>query len=59
MVLDPDASITEVQRKAIGALMHDVGVATNMDYSSGGSGSNLHPDVFRDVFGYPSVVSHK
>ncbi len=54
MVLDPDASITEVQRKAIGALMHDVGVATNMDYSSGGSGSNLHPDVFRDVFGYPS-----
>lgn len=54
MVLDPDDTITEVQRKAIGALMHDVGVATNMDYSSSGSGSNLHVDVFRTVFGYPS-----
>jgi len=32
MVLDPDVSITDAQRQAIGALCYDAGVAINTDY---------------------------
>lgn len=39
MVLDLDCSTTLDQRKAIGALVYDAGVAVNMQYASGSSGA--------------------
>lgn len=41
MPLDPDLSIKPRQRRAIGALCHDAGVASHMRYSPGGSGTSL------------------
>ena len=42
MVLVPDCSITAEQRNAIGSLCYDTGVASHMDYASGGSGAYMH-----------------
>jgi hypothetical protein len=41
MMLDPDYSITEQKRKAIGALLYDAGVSVNMSYKSGGSAASV------------------
>ena len=57
MPLDPDYSITLTQRKAIGKLTYDVGVASYMSYASGGSGAyeqNLGK-AFTERFGYASA----
>jgi parallel beta-helix repeat protein len=39
MPLDPDGSSSDKQRRAIGALCHDAGVAAHMQYSAGGAGA--------------------
>jgi hypothetical protein len=41
MPLVPDATITESQRQAIGALCHDAGLTVNMSYSHSGSGAAI------------------
>ncbi len=55
MILAPaDASLTEARRQAIGALLHDAGVAVNMDYTENGSGANTFraAAAFTNTFGY-------
>jgi hypothetical protein len=54
MPLDPDASTTETQRQAIGAVCHDAGVAARMSYSSSGSGASMEDALYAmvNVFGY-------
>jgi hypothetical protein len=58
MVLQPDNSITEEQRKAIGALCYDAGISVEMDYSGGGSGASLFDarDRLLDTFGYSNAI---
>jgi len=41
MMLDPDFSITDIKRKAIGALLYDAGVSVNMAYKPGGSSASV------------------
>jgi len=41
MPLSPGNGITTVQRQAIGALVHDAGVASHMNYTSSGSGASI------------------
>ena len=41
MVLVPSGAMTETQRRAIGALCHDAGVAAHMAYSASGSGATM------------------
>ena len=57
-VLNPDGSTKKVQRKAIGAVCHDAGVAVHMGYSASGSGATMMDarDAMRDTFGYSSAV---
>lgn len=57
MVLVPDSSITTAQRQAIGALTHDAGLSVNMDYASGGSGTDtLKAGVgLVNTFGYANA----
>lgn len=54
----PDCSTTEVQRRAIGAIVHDAGVSVNMDYCPTGSGADtlLAADRFKDTFFYGNAV---
>lgn len=52
MVLVPDATTTEAQRAAIGALLHDIGVALPTTYTASGSGAMT---AFPARFGYESV----
>jgi len=40
MVLSPNGSSTDTQRRAIGALCADAGVSVSMDYNIGGSGAS-------------------
>lgn len=54
MVYVPDGSTTVTQRQAIGALLHDVGVANNMAYSVQGSNAYVNLVPLRGVFGYAS-----
>lgn len=66
MVTQPDYSITETQRKAIGALTHDAGVVLNTAYTS----SNSTPTIayldtpghtvanrLRTIFGYSNAIT--
>jgi hypothetical protein len=54
MPLVPDASITESQRQAIGALCHDAGLTVNMSYSHRGSGAAMRKihQAFKTFFNY-------
>jgi len=55
MVLAPaDVEPTLAQRQAIGALLHDAGVAVNMNYTDNGSGTNTlkAAAAFTNTFGY-------
>ncbi len=56
---DPTNSITEEQRKSIGKVLYDAGVAIGMRYASNSS-SSLSIDVgkeLRNTFGYASAVN--
>jgi hypothetical protein len=59
MPLVPDASLTDAQRQAIGALTHDAGVAVNMSYwpETLGSGTDLlkSADALKNTFGYSNA----
>ena len=57
MPLVPDSTLTTAQRKAIGALCHDAGVAVNMWYASDGSGALPSAPVVALIerFGYASA----
>ncbi|MBQ6340486.1 MAG: C10 family peptidase [Kiritimatiellae bacterium] len=57
MPLEPNSSMTETQRQAIGKLTSDVGICCNMDYASGGSSSGgyMLAHVFTNHFGYASA----
>jgi hypothetical protein len=54
----PDASITEAQRQAIGALTHDTGVSVNMDYAADASGADTlrSANAFKNTFGYSNAI---
>lgn len=58
MVLSPGASTTTAQRQAIGALTADAGVAVNMDYCSGASGTDTlyAANAFKNTFGYSNAI---
>ena len=58
MPLEPDSSMTDAQRRAIGKLTSDVGICCNMDYASDGSsaGGYLLAHVFTNHFGYASAM---
>jgi hypothetical protein len=58
MVLSPGSSTTLAQRQAIGALCADAGVSVNMDYESGGSGTDtlLAKTAFVSTFGYANAI---
>ena len=57
MVLDPDASTSDIQRQAIGALTHDTGVAVHTYYAYSGSAAN-NSDVhfaLTNTFGFSNA----
>ena len=58
MVLTPSAGTTLAQCQAIGALCHDAGVAVNMNYAAGASGTDTMKaaDSLKDTFGYSNAV---
>jgi hypothetical protein len=58
MVLDPGSASTLDQRKAIGALCHDAGVAALMAYASDGSGAAISDaaEALVNTFGYANAV---
>ncbi len=58
MVLQPDSSITDVQRQAIGALCYDAGVSVNTNYKSGFSSAALYYSTYRlkETFYYTNAV---
>ncbi len=59
MPLTEDACGSEDQRKALGHLLYDVGVASQMQWSSDGSGTwgSVAAKGLRDSFGYASASS--
>jgi hypothetical protein len=58
MPLTPDASLTLAQRQAIGALCHDAGVASHMQYASGGSGAYVNDAriALLNTFGFGNAI---
>lgn len=58
MRLQPDETITEGQRQAIGALTYDAGLSVNMYYSLEGSGTDtlMAADAFKDTFRYSNAI---
>ena len=61
MPLEPDSSISDWQRMAIGKLTSDVGICCNMNYKSNGSSSGgyMLAHAFTNHFGYASaMVAH-
>ena len=57
MVLDPDENTGDIQRRAIGALTHDAGVAVHTSYTGSGSGAynkNV-PSALTDTFGFSNA----
>ncbi|MGD0551782.1 MAG: C10 family peptidase [Sedimentisphaerales bacterium] len=58
MPLVPGCSTTVAQRKAIGALTYDAGVAVNMDYESDSSGASMSDAAAAMVstFGYSNAI---
>ncbi len=57
MTLDPDASITLVQRQAIGALMSDAGIFLGMGYTDGLSTSGFSAGPLINDFHYANAVN--
>ena len=57
MALVPGRTITATQCQAIGALLHDAGVANNMSYAPGGSGAYLHTSAIKSVFHFANGVT--
>jgi hypothetical protein len=59
MVPSPDCSSTLEQRKAIGALCYDAGVAIRMSYAPEGSGADAFviATAFKSVFGFSNGIS--
>jgi len=59
MVASPDCSSTVEQRKAIGALCYDVGIAIRMSYAPDGSGADGFAIVpaFKSLFGFSNGIS--
>ncbi|MGD1032589.1 MAG: C10 family peptidase [Opitutaceae bacterium] len=55
MVLVPGYGITTQQCQAIGALLHDAGIANNMAYTATGSGANFSSVILRNVFHYANA----
>ena len=58
MVLDPDSTISGLQRQAIGALCHDAGVSVNMYYEEDGSSADTlkAKDSLTTIFGYSNAI---
>lgn len=58
MSLTNGSSTTTAQRQAIGALCHDAGVSVNMDYTSGGSGTDTlkAKTAFCSTFKYSNAI---
>jgi hypothetical protein len=59
MIPEPDCFANLNQRKAIGALCHDVGVSINMNYTSSGSApqdDDKPKDALINIFKYANVV---
>lgn len=58
MVLQPNSSITDVQRQAIGALCYDAGVSIGTKYYSGSSSAALYYSTYRlkDTFAYANAI---
>ncbi len=58
MVLEPGCSTTLTQRQAIGALCYDAGISVNMQYTEGGSSSDLMTAVeaLKSVFKYSNGI---
>jgi hypothetical protein len=59
MVPVPDCNITTEQRKAVGALCYDAGVAMHMDYAPGGSGADgfAMGAAFKSAFGFSNSIT--
>jgi hypothetical protein len=58
MVLSPNASTSETQRNAIGALTADAGVSVNMNYcDSSGTDTLKAAAAFKSTFGYSNAVT--
>lgn len=58
MMADPDCSITQSEREAIGALCWDAGLSVNMSYTTTGSGANTlnAKTAFINTFDYSNAV---
>ncbi len=58
MVARPNWSITDEQRRAIGAICHDAGVASLTSYDPDGSSASFTDaqKALRDTFGYSNVI---
>lgn len=58
MVLNPDASTSDLQRQAIGSLTYDAGVAVHMQYTSSSSGAYTKyvPTALMNTFGYSNAI---
>ena len=58
MMLQPDGTITEGQRQAIGALTYDAGLSVNMYYSNEGSGTDtlMAAEAFKETFRYANAI---
>lgn len=58
MTLAPGASVTSTQRKAIGALCYDAGIAVGMTYSADGSGAWVFdvPSALKNYFKYGNAI---
>jgi len=54
----PSYGMTDAQRRAIGALCHDAGVAVYMQYAAGGSGASMNQAAYalRSTFRYANAV---
>ena len=58
MLLSPGNNATDEQRRAIGALCHDAGIAVGMEYTDEGSGATLYDAAAAlvDTFGYSGAI---
>ncbi len=59
MVLDPDCSTTDTQRRAIGALCYDAGISVNTEYTADGSAADTleAKDALTTTFKYSNAVN--
>ena len=56
MVLVPNSSIALAERQAIGALLHDAGVAMHMGYTSSESGAWMGASAMKSIFKYANAA---